>query len=503
VTAPGLRRPTLALAAGFVLFTILATANAGGYRYGASDQAFYEPAIALAGHPALFPRDRELLSPQMALWVGDTVLAALARWSSASAPGFAAGIYALTLVILFASAVALARALGATPAATAAFLTLVTLRHQITRTGANSLEGYMHPRMLAFAIGLSAFAWIVRQRPREALVFAGAAMVIHTTTGLWFVLAAGVAAAWSAYHAPRPRKAALALAGGLVVVLAVALLSTDRFASRLVFMDALWVDALGDRDYLFSDSWPVHAWLANLAYPVVLVLIFRRRLAAGVATPGESGLVVGLLALVALFLLSLPLTGLRLALAVQLQVNRVFWLLDAVVACYAAWWLVDCAGGRRSAAVRHAIVAVLLLASAARGAYLIGVSPGRPLVQTGLPETPWTDAMRWVAAQPTDVHVLADPQHAWRYGPSVRVSARRDTLLDAGKDPALAIYDRGTARRVAARGHALAGFDSFTTADVLSVAAEYDLDVFVDHNTRRFDLPVLYRNDGFIVYDLR
>jgi len=33
--------------AGAVLFCVLATINSGGYRYGASDQAFYIPAILL------------------------------------------------------------------------------------------------------------------------------------------------------------------------------------------------------------------------------------------------------------------------------------------------------------------------------------------------------------------------------------------------------------------------------------------------------------------------
>jgi hypothetical protein len=76
-------------------------------------------------------------------------------------------------------------------------------------------------------------------------------------------------------------------------------------------------------------------------------------------------------------------------------------------------------------------------------------------------------------------------------------------LLEGGKDSALAIYDRDVAHRVAERGVALENFDEFTAADVRALARRYHLDVFVDRRTRVFQLPVLYRNDEFAIYDLR
>ena len=44
------------LATGQLLRT-LATANAAGYRYGVSDQAFYVPAVVRAMNPAAFPHE--------------------------------------------------------------------------------------------------------------------------------------------------------------------------------------------------------------------------------------------------------------------------------------------------------------------------------------------------------------------------------------------------------------------------------------------------------------
>jgi hypothetical protein len=131
------------------------------------------------------------------------------------------------------------------------------------------------------------------------------------------------------------------------------------------------------------------------------------------------------------------------------------------------------------------------------------VAPARPMMELDLTRSQWTNAMRWVGRQPEKWHVLADPQHVARFGPSVRVAALRDTLLEVGKDPAMAIYDREVAARISERIHALARFDTFTTTDVRDLAARYNLDVLVDRADRRFDFPILYRNDGFVAYDLR
>jgi hypothetical protein len=112
--------------------------------------------------------------------------------------------------------------------------------------------------------------------------------------------------------------------------------------------------------------------------------------------------------------------------------------------------------------------------------------------------------MRWLQTQPASWHVLADPGHAYRYGSSVRVAALRDTPLELGKDPAMAMYDQALARRVAERTAAFAGFDDWQSdEDVRAAASRFELDVFVDRADRTFGFPVLYRNPTFVVYDLR
>lgn len=45
-----------------------------------------------------------------------------------------------------------------------ALLGLLTLRHRIAKTGANTLEGYMHPRQLAFGVGVLALTVSLKNR---------------------------------------------------------------------------------------------------------------------------------------------------------------------------------------------------------------------------------------------------------------------------------------------------------------------------------------------------
>jgi len=266
----------------------------------------------------------------------------------------------------------------------------------------------------------------------------------------------------------------------------------------MVTMDAPWLTVLASKDYLFPTDWPIDAWLINLAYPVVIWFTWRARHKRGLAVPGEEALVWGSLALTALFLISVPLTAMKLALAVQLQITRVFWVMDFIALGYVAWWMT------RHHRVAAAVVGLLALASAGRGYYLLEVNqPEREMARINLPLTPWNEAMTWLKAQPDDWHVLADPDHAWKYGVSARLAATKDTVLESVKDSALSLYDRNIASRVAARTRDLVDFDRLTSVRTRRLDDTYDLDVVIVETHHVLDLPVLYRNERFVIYDLR
>ena len=129
-----------ALAAGALAFCIVAILNCGGYRYGIGDQAFYIPAVVQHLDPQLFPRDRALLHAQDRFMLYDDVIAGIARTTGVSVPIIFFLAYAAGMLLLFGAIVAIGRAMGFSWWAIVLFAALMTLRHRITQTGANSLE---------------------------------------------------------------------------------------------------------------------------------------------------------------------------------------------------------------------------------------------------------------------------------------------------------------------------------------------------------------------------
>ena len=480
-----------------VAFGLAATANSGGYRYGVSDQAFYATAVIKDLHPDFFPRDTPLLETESRLMWADEIVAGLSRVLGVDLPPLYLGLYLAGLLLLFAGTWQFGRAAGLSTWSVVALLILVTFRHRIAKTGVNSLEGYMHPRMIAFACGIFALAALLRERYGRAAVWTVVSACWHPTTAFWFAV---VVAGTIVFARARWRRAAI-VAAGLVGLLAVWVLLWGPLAGRLVVMDPPWLSVLAEKDYLFPHEWPAYAWAANLAYPIVVLLIYRRRRAQGAARPSEGPLVAGLFVLVALFVLSLPLTMIRMALAVQMQVSRVFWILDFVAAAYIAWWLFDDRLRARRAG-RFLAIGLLSAASIGRGTYLM-ISQDRNLVLMRLPDSPWVEAMEWLKRAPATWYVLADPGHAWKYGVSVRLAAEKDTVVEAGKDTALAIYDRRIAMAVADRLAALREFDRLGDAELRALGTRYGADVAIVDVSRRLSLPELHRNGQFVIYRLR
>jgi hypothetical protein len=482
-----------------LVFGVLATLNSGGYRYGVGDQAFYLPAIERHLDTDSFPRDRSVLDDQDRLNVFTRVAAGVLRAVGLPLPALMAGVYALAATWLALAALSLGRAAGLSSLAQVAFLAALTLKHRVGLTGANTLEGYAHPRMLAFAMGLGAVVCVLRTRPWLAVAGVAIAGIVHPTTALWFAVWVGVAL-FVVEPRWRPGLAIGAAAAGAAALWAVA---AGPLRAQAVVMDETWLRVLATKDYLFATDWPPSMWGVAALYVAGVFGFYALRRASGTAHPREAGLVAGLGALLALFLLTLPLVGTRVALAVQFQVSRVFWMFDAVATLYAVWALVY-AGTRPPAGRRRAAAVALLLVlfSVGRGVFVWRVEhPGRPLIQTVLPETPWTGVMTWLRATPLTTHVLADPAHGWREGVSVRVGAGRDVYLEEVKDAAMAMYSRRVALRVAERTAALGDVNALTPASARALAARFGLDYLV--TARPLDLPVAFRSGPYAVYRLK
>ena len=481
--------------AALAAFIVLATANGGMYRYGVSDQAFYIPVVTRALDPAAFPRDAALIDAQGRLMLADEALALLMRTTGASLETLFLGGYLLSLVLIFFGLGAIGRRLYGNPWTAAALAAAFTLRHHITRTSANTFEPYFHPRMLAFGIGLLAVAAYLHRRATLAVGLVAVAAAIHSTTALWFAVLVGAALVVSE---PWWRRVAIPAAVLGTAVAAWAVLA-GPLRGRLVVMDDLWLQAVASKDSLFATEWPLSAWAINLGTLGLLWVAYRFRAARGRVGAEERGLVWGATALALLFLITLPAVAARVAFPVQLQISRVFWLVDVVATIALVGAVAEASWLARLG--RPALAACLLALAAGRGGYILFVEhPERALFRVHLAESPWHDAMRFVASLPKDAHVLADSGHAWRYGTSVRVSAQRDVFLEETKDSAVAIYSRDVAVRVVERIRALGDLSARAPADIERLGEQYGLTHVV--TTGRLPLPPVFENAEFRVYAL-
>jgi len=482
-------RPTLPLLIIFGLaFVILATANAAGYRYGVSDQAFYIPVVVRALEPAAFPRDAALIDAQGRLMLADELIAGIVRATGASLDTLFFIAYLLSLALTWAALVAIGARIYTSTWGTIALGAAFTMRHRIPRTSANTFEPYFHPRMLAFAICLIAIAALQRRRFVTTIALVGVSALVHVTTALWFSILIGVALA---VLEPRLRRPAIIVTAAAIAIGAWAF-TIGPLRTR---MDDVWLQAVASKDSLFASQWPAWAWLANLALLGLLWWAHTHRRARGHATAEDAAIVWGTTALVAFFLLTFPLVVARVAFPVQLQISRVFWMVDAMATMY----LVSLV--RREAAARALAFAMVALAIARGGYVMVVERPERGLFALHLPESPWTDAMHWLATEPLHAHVLADPGHSWKYGTSVRVAARRDVFLEDVKDSAIAIYSRDVALRVVERAAALRDFPALTADDARRLAEHYDVNYLVTES--QLPLPIAYENEQFHIYRLK
>lgn len=405
----------------------------------------------------------------------------------------------LSLLLLYGALVALGMSVFRSPLAVAALVAAATLRHRITKTGVNTLEGYFHPRVLVFAIGVTAIVLYVRGRPWWALGLVVLGGALHPSTAAFFVLLLGVST-WVSDRSARP---ALAAGASLVAAIAGWMLLAGPWRGALAPMDAEWRALLSTKDYLFpANQWRLSVWLLNLGTAAIAIGGLRARLRAGAALPRERGLLVGAFVLVAGFLVTLPFVALGSALLVQLQISRVFWLLELLAMVSVTWWLVDRpATDPRLRWIAALTVSVLIVASVIRGLWVGGIEHRRDVFVPTLPSTEWTRTLNWFKNHaPRGAHILAEPGHAWKYGVPVRV-AGYDVYLEDVKDTAMALYSRDVAERVITRSRDLGSFDDLTADRARDLATRYELDYLI--STAPFDLPLAATDGRFRIYQLR
>ena len=454
------------------------------------------PAIARALDPSLFPRDTR---------AARRADAPVARRRSArrrrrarpgvDLPPLFLGVYLLTLVVLVRRGCRASRARSAPRGWPSAAFLAAAHAAPSHREDRRELARRLHPPADAR----------VRARPAGARLRACADAPVcrrvswrssrpcHApTTALWFARRAG-SRRWS-----RPPGVAIVALLAASARRSLGAAGRRRAARAAVssLMDAEWLSVLADKDYLFSAEWPLYAWadqprLSGRHRGRSTGAASRR----GSTAPGEAALVAALLALVA------RVSGLRaaldwraVALAVQLQITRVFWLLDFVTAAYLAWWLTRT---WRAAAIRAPTWPSSLASrslAVGRGVLRRSRRGGSPARRSVSCRPTWTDAM---AGSRRSRRRLA---RAGRSRPRLevrrRASASRRPRHGARTGQGHGAGDvrsrRGDARRPNARPRSATSTRLRPTMSA-ALAARYGLDVFVDRANRTLALPVLYR----------
>ena len=113
----------------------------------------------------------------------------------------------------------------------------------------------------------------------------------------------------------------------------------------------------------------------NLVPAAAILVIYSARLKRGLVTAGERGVVAGAAVLLAIFVVTLPFVGARVAIAIQLQISRVLWPIEFLATVYLIWavaegpWLPS----RWTRMAPILLFAVLAAASTARGIYILAV----------------------------------------------------------------------------------------------------------------------------------
>lgn len=471
-------------------FIVLAVLNSGGYRYGASDQAFYLPVVLEQLDPGLYVRDAAVIAAQERLTTYDEVIGAIVRTTGASVPFVFAALHLGSLVLIAAGTWLVGKRIYRTEWACVALLAAMTLRHAIARSGTNTLEGYFHPRQLVFGIGIIAVALFLRKRDAAVAVLVAGAAALHPAAAMWFAiwLAAGMAIAnasirrWMMITAlPAAALAAWAVTGG-------------PLGGRLGVMDGEWRRLLSTKEYLFILEWPAHAWILNLGYLALVGWMYVRRQRAGLVGERERALVLGSSALAFAFVVFLILQAMHIVLSFQLQPARLFLMFDFLATVYAVWALAE-------GVARARLAALLILAFSVTRAVYVSVQIDRPVIQTTIPDDDWGRAMAWARGTGRGSGWLADPMHAVRYGTSVRVAGQRDVFVEGVKDTALGIYDRAVAERTQQRMRELHDFQTLSADKARRLGAEYALDYLVTEQA--IDLPLAFQSGAIRIYRLR
>jgi hypothetical protein len=467
-----------------------------GYHLGIEDQAIYLPGVRYDLNHSLYPHDAEFFLPQVRPTLIDEIAAFTAKHLHMGVAGAVFFWHLLSIFLLLAAALRLARRCFDRDRQAWAGVALITVLFTIPVTGTALylVDQYLHPRTLATAFILFAIPDVIDRRWIRATVLIVLAALVHIQMaffgGLFLVFLAGM----------------LLLESGN---------SPDAFSRPMLFAFPLaslfepgspaWREAMLTREQHFLLKWHWYEWLGIFGPLLLLWWIatlagrsWRQDDAPGFRAVLSRTLIwYGSFCFVVALITTIPQ---RLERLTPYQPMRGFHLI------YLLLFLL--LGGLIFESVLQAKVWIyaVLLAGISAGMFYAqrDLFPGTRHIEWPGADTRnrWVRAFVWIRENtPQSAYFAIDPRYMQRSGEDehgFRAWAERSVLADWDKDPGVVCLFPAMAGKWQEQVHAQDGFQSFGREDLLRLRQRFGADwVISDRAVDVSDCP--YRAEGIHV----
>ncbi len=479
------------------LFT-LAALFIHGYHLGIEDQAIYLPGVRYDLNPSLYPHDAEFFLPQVRPTLIDEIVAYTAKIAHIGVAGSTFFWHLVSVYLLLAAALRLARRCFERERQAWAGLALLTVLFTIPVTGTALylVDQYLHPRTLATAFILVAIPDVIDHRYLRAVLWLFLASLVHVQMaffgGLFLVFLVAVEVVRSDNGPILARRFRAGILG-------------FPLASLFEPGSPAWREAMLTRQQHFLLKWHWYEWLG--IFGPLFLLWWISAVTSRSWRQGEVPAFRALLCRALLwygsfcFLVALIVTiPQRLERLTPYQPMRGFHLV------YLLLFLLM--GGL---VFEHLLRARIWLYAVLLTAIGLGMFYVQRDLFSGTRHIEWPGAdtrNRWVRAfvwirgnTPRDAYFAIDPRYMQKRGEDehgFRAWAERSVLADWDKDPGVVCLFPAIADRWQEQVHAQDGFQNFGRQQLLGLRQKFGADwVVADHALGLHDCP--YQKDGIYV----
>jgi hypothetical protein len=462
-----------------------------GYHLGIEDQAIYLPGVHYDLNHSLYPHDAEFFLPQVRPTLIDEIVATTSKLTHLSVAASVFFWHLLSMYLLLAGALRLARRCFERERQAWAGLALLTVLFTIPVTGTALyiVDQYLHPRTLATAFILFAIPDVMDRRWLRATGLLILAALVHIQMAFFGGLFLAFLA-WPAIFGSLQGRAVL---------------FGFPLASLFEPGSPAWREAMLTREQHFLLKWHWYEWLGIVAPLALLWCIAtmssrswrRDEISSFRATLCRMLFWYGSCCFVVALIVTIPHQLERLT---PYQPMRGFHLLYLLLFLMIGGLLFE------RVLRAHVLLYGLLLVATAGGMFYAqrDLFPGTRHIEWPGADTGnrWVRAFVWIRENtPRDAYFAIDPRYMELRGEDehgFRAFAERSVLADWDKDPGVVCLFPAIAGKWQEQVHAQDGFRNFGRKDLLQLRQRFGADwVISDHAVGLTACP--YRSDGLYV----